>query len=353
MKKSVFLLLALAAPCALALPGPTAASYAWGAQLTVAGYDAAKPVLTNFPVLVLIAENAPSGFSYAQVLSPDGADLCFIDPNGNGLPFEIDTWNTNGTSLVWVTLPTMEQGTEFVMCWGGATSGKSVCPDNPFAGYKGVWHMNATSPADASGNGNGGTAAGLPAVSSSGAIGSALSLPTTSDYVTCGGNQSNAELKDAFTVEAWVKPDSYNGKRCFFGKTGFISIKTDGQTAIWVTTPGKLDHKFTNLSLPAANTWWHIAVTFQMNSPSGCKLYVNGAPVEPQNASTIDNQTGATEMWLGKNQWGENYTGLLDEMRLAVGIRSADWIAADCAQAAADGFVEFGTSCPASMVFFF
>ena len=211
--------------------------------------------------------------------------------------------------------------------------------------------MNAASPADASGSGNGGTAAG-GATTAAGRIGSALSLPTTSDYVSCGSNQSNAELKDAFTVEAWVNPDSYSGKRAFFGKNEFISIKTDGQTAIWVTTPGKTDHKFTGLSLPAAKTWWHIAITFQMNSSNGCKVYVNGAPVASQTASTIVNQTGSTEMWLGKNQWGENYTGLLDEVRLAVGIRSADWIAAECAQAG-DGFVEFGASGPASTLFFF
>ena len=346
MKKSVFLLLALAAPCALALPGPTAASYAWGAQLTVAGYDAAKPVLTNFPVLVLIAENAPSGFSYAQVLSPDGADLCFIDPNGNGLPFEIDTWNTNGTSLVWVTLPTMEQGTEFVMCWGGATSGKSVCPDNPFAGYKGVWHMNATSPADASGNGNGGTAAGLPAVSSSGAIGSALSLPTTSDYVTCGTHQSNAELKDAFTVEAWVNPASYSGNRCFFGKDKFISIRTESQNKIQVTTPGKKDHPFDKLSLPDVGTWWHLVVTFQKTTSNGCKVYTNGVFAAQQYANDIDDKSNPTEMWFGKNQWGQNYTGLLDEMRLSAGIKSADWIAATYATQTDPAFLTAGAATP-------
>ena len=117
-----------------ALPHPVAASFARGAQLEVAGYDASKPALSDFPVLVRIANDSPSGFAYSQLQSPStGADLCFIDMGGNGLPFEIDTWDPDGTSLVWVTLPTMEHGTQFVMCWGGATSGKTVCADNPFA----------------------------------------------------------------------------------------------------------------------------------------------------------------------------------------------------------------------------
>ena len=91
---------------------------AWGAQLSVSGYSGAD-AFSGVPVLVRLAENSPSGFSYSQLQSPtDGADLCFIDTSGNGLPFEIDTWNTSGESLVWVLLPTLESTTQFVMCWG-------------------------------------------------------------------------------------------------------------------------------------------------------------------------------------------------------------------------------------------
>ena len=39
----------------------------------------------------------------------------------------------------------MGQGTQFVMCWGSASSGKTVCADSPFADYVGVWHMSEAS----------------------------------------------------------------------------------------------------------------------------------------------------------------------------------------------------------------
>ena len=160
LKRAVSLLtltfiVAFAASTAQALPSPTAASYAWGAQLTVTGYTnelgvARSTELTGFPVLVRISPETIDGFQYSQMLSSStGDDLCFVDMSGNGLPFEIDTWDTAGTSLVWVAVSSMSQGAQFVMCWGGATSGKTVCSANPFAGYKGVWHMNAASPADA------------------------------------------------------------------------------------------------------------------------------------------------------------------------------------------------------------
>ena len=66
--KRPFPLFALLALCALtlpasALPGPSSASFAKGAKLTVAGYTGSSP-LAGFPVLVRIAENSPSGFSY-------------------------------------------------------------------------------------------------------------------------------------------------------------------------------------------------------------------------------------------------------------------------------------------------
>ena len=64
--------------------------------------------------------------------------------SGNGLPFEIDTWNESGTSLIWVQLPLMTNGTEFVMCWGSDSSGKDVCNAKPWSAYTGVWHMGET-----------------------------------------------------------------------------------------------------------------------------------------------------------------------------------------------------------------
>ena len=111
MKKLASLLLSLAASGALALPGPTSAAFDKGALFTVASYTGSSP-LSGFPVLVRIAANSPSGFSYADLHSPtNGDDIAFVGMDGAGLPYEIDTWNPSGTSLIWVRLPTMTYGT--------------------------------------------------------------------------------------------------------------------------------------------------------------------------------------------------------------------------------------------------
>ena len=312
------------------LPSPSGAAFSRGALFTVAGYAADKPALAGFPVLVRISDNTPAGFAYDQLHSPStGADLAFVDMDGNGLPFEIDTWDTNGTSLIWVRLPSMENGTQFAMCWGSETSGKTVCSDNPFDGYKGVWHMNSASPADASGSGNGGTAGGSAAVAA-GKVGSAVSLPNKSDYIACGQNLPNSDLFSGFTVEGWANLANTSGNHALFGKNVFMSVRANG-TSVQITTPGIKDH--TNISAGlSAGTWFHWAMTFVPGS-NGLKFYVNGANVNTQNASNLGNQNQSGEMWLGRNQWGndQNFQGFLDEMRLSAGIKSADWIAADYA----------------------
>ena len=347
MKTKVLLplLLALALP-AFALPGPAGASYDWGAQLTVAGYDADKASLADFPVLVRISEGAPSGFLYSQMRLQDGADLCFVDMDGNGLPFEIDTWNTNGESLVWVKLPSMEQGASFVMCWGSASSGKAVCADNPFAGYKGVWHMNETNAVDASGSGNDGTAAGSVTLAV-GAVGSGLSYPDKNSFVSCGTNQPNSELASGFTIEGWANQANYSGNQALFGKNLFMSVRIEGATTLRITTPGIKDHDTFNPGLPAAGTWYHWAMSF-VPGTGGFQFYVNGANVRSAWASSLGNQDKSGEMWIARNQWGsgQGFQGLVDEYRLSASIRSADWIAATYASQDDPTFLTAGPATP-------
>ncbi|MBQ7722674.1 MAG: hypothetical protein IJT64_07210, partial [Kiritimatiellae bacterium] len=118
--------------------------FARATEFTVNGYNGTTP-LTNFPVLVKISAGSPTGFKYSDLMFPDtGDDLGFVDAQGNGLPFEIDEWNTNGTSVLWVTLPEMTLDTNFVMVYRSAKTGKSLNGNNPFADYVGVWHLGET-----------------------------------------------------------------------------------------------------------------------------------------------------------------------------------------------------------------
>ena len=280
----------------------------------------------NVPVLLRLSEGAIQGFDSADVTS-SGFEI--LDGDGQRLPWEIDTWNPDGESLVWVLLPDYRDGASFTVRYGETFPDAPLPTTNVWAGYKGVWHMNAASPADASGSGNDGTAGGN-AATAAGQIGTALSLASTNDYVTCGTTLSNAVLAAGFTVEGWVNFANRSGYHAVFGKNLFVSFRSNGSNQIQITTPGKKDHNL-SVTVPAAGTWRHVVLSFQKNTSNGCKLYMDGALAKQMTAYDIENQTDPTEMWLGRNQWGapQNFQGLLDEMRLFAGIRSADWIAAE------------------------
>ena len=122
-------------------PDPTVAEFARGVKFTVAGYNGGSEVQTNFPVLVRLS-TAISGFKYSDFYA-DGSDLSlvdigFVDAETNGIPYEIDTWNPSGESLVWVNLPRMTNGTEFVMWYRSSKTGKALNSDNVWADYTGV-----------------------------------------------------------------------------------------------------------------------------------------------------------------------------------------------------------------------
>ncbi len=354
MKRSATILaaaLALASvPAGAALPRPAGdASFAWGAPFEVAGYGADRSPLANFPVLVRIAEDSPSGFSYSQLQLEDGADLCFVGMDGTGLPFEIDTWDPQGTSLVWVSLPILTNGAPFAMCWGSGASGKSVCSANPFAGYEGVWHMNSVDPADSSPNGFNGTHRTDNLSRVAGRVGAAVNVPRASvnDGITCGNVVPNSKLAGGFTIEGWCRPAQYGGMgdgAAMFGKGGFVSLRIKDATTVILTTPSIKDHKMESLAgIPAAGDWWHFAATFQVNTnPNGLNFYIDGQLATTQRSYDATNKTDATELFLGNNQWNQAFMGDLDEIRLSAGLRSADWIAASCASQGDPAFLTAG-----------
>ena len=88
----------------------------YSVQYNVSGYSGTE-ALTNFPVLVRLSANSPVGFAYADCAS-GGADLAFTDAEGNAIPREIDTWNTSGELLVWVSVPVVTNGATFTMHYG-------------------------------------------------------------------------------------------------------------------------------------------------------------------------------------------------------------------------------------------
>ncbi len=159
-------------------------------KLGFAGYTRPE-TLFNFPVLVRLDPTIP-GFSYGQFASPVGGDLRFTDSSGvTLLPHEIDQWDTNGTSLVWVRLPQLSGPNDFIWAyWGnpGATSapawttnGAVWSPENLL-----VWHLKESGFPYLDSTGQHPSLSGVTPSSTPGAIGRACSLNGALQYLDAG-----------------------------------------------------------------------------------------------------------------------------------------------------------------------
>jgi len=211
IRKSFMFALTVAAAMLVATDTVEAASYAKYATITVDGVPE-ETTLTDFPLLVRISASSPSGFSYNDMMQQDHSDLRFEDKNGNGLAYDVDTWNTDGESLVWVKVPALERGDEITMRWGSAAPDANDAT-NVWSNYVFVWHGN--------GSGTGQDATGKTRTITPSGSGFALSQDEAAFLGACFKNESTANNKKVtvtnnpfaeltsyskFAVSGWIKP---------------------------------------------------------------------------------------------------------------------------------------------------
>ncbi len=360
------------------------AEFAAYADLTVAGYEAERPALENFPVLVRISESGIPGFAYS-LLQADGKDLAFTSIDGAATyPHEIDTWNPAGESLVWVLLPTMENGTTFRMHFGDESI--AAAPDYTTsgqlwidAGYIGVWHLGEPDPADwvvgtevpgvtgysrdSSAHALHGTNNVYTSHCSDGAIGSARYM-ATDDAVsrTKGGvivpgwsafMAQEGNFSSTFTASVWIRRKGLALKDAVAYETMLstkeaLSAKTDGwgfglttsYGTLLVYGTGSANKKVTPVPGEKQGGDWQ---KYDLVYTATRDVYTNGAPQSvgvfgANNATNSDLPLGigtnpdATNSWLGD----------LDEVRISAVVRTEDWIAADYATVKDSAFLSFG-----------
>ena len=86
--------------------------------LSTTGYTGS--FLTDFPVLVRLSEAKMTGFKYAEAAQEN---IRFLSPDGQTeYPREIEHWNPEGESLIWVKLPFLSSRTSFKFVWGGEST---------------------------------------------------------------------------------------------------------------------------------------------------------------------------------------------------------------------------------------
>ena len=339
--------------------------------------------LSGRPVLVRLSADHPAGFAYRDC-TPDGSDIRFAGADGKAIPFEIDTWDPSGESLVWVRVPSVAQGTVFTMFYKGAPSAANDTRE-VWTGYTGVWHLNALGPDDAAmwqsqGVYSNSTAAvGIDGHLSTnsvpgeaGRFGFSFRVndstgPSAGNYneggvwVNDAGVDSPLDAGGVFTISGWFKHGNwnFNWDNLFYKRmneannadpTGSFMARISSQvneTKVSIRGAGSSRVRLENASEmheSMIDNWVYLTLVF--NGTTGA-IYENGAlcrsgtfnvatdndaPLVFGNTAAIAN--GAT----GEQAWN----GWIDEVRYLRAAKSADWIAAEYAAMAGDGFLTAG-----------
>jgi Concanavalin A-like lectin/glucanases superfamily/Domain of unknown function (DUF2341) len=331
-----------------------AADYGSRLKIFFSGYNGAE-TLTGFPVLVKLSTNLP-GFSYRQFASPGGGDLRFTDAGGQVLiPHEIDEWNTNGTSSIWVNVPAIQpqpSTNNFIWAyWGNpaATNPPTYSTNGAvWPGYDLVWHLKEGGFPFADSTLQYPALTGTGPASTAGEIGRGCAFNGSSQFLNAGP----VGLGNAFTLSAWVKLDLaasniqtiWANKTSGWNSAGFAlyanSYKTTDGTLILETGDGVNGLDASTATGVVTAGQWH-QVTAAVDEAAGtARLYVDGTDCT-SSATIVADFPNQSAVNLGRFTNSTYYcNGVLDEARIRSGVESSSQIWADWATAAENAAFE-------------
>jgi hypothetical protein len=336
----------------LAVPQLNPTNYAYRLKISFPGYTG-QP-LTNFPALITLNPATTPGLSYSQFQS-NGSDLRFTDASGTSmLAYEIDEWNYDGSSLIWVDVPLLN-GTNIWAYWGNSND-TDVAPGSTNvwldANYEIVYHLKETNFPYADSTGQYPATNGVATTQAAGYVGHGQSFNGTSDFLTPGA----VTLSNMFTTYAWVYLDaSANNIQTIwcnqlgnYGNNGFAEFIDAYGTAdrgILVATgdvPGGsgsgTQPEFGSLS----SDQWHLFVVTFDQPTANFNAFLDGASIY---SGAINAGFALTnELYLGAflnpNFW---WTGDMDEARIQSGVASSNWITTTYLNMSEASFVSYSS----------
>jgi hypothetical protein len=334
----------LALGIALAAQGADFNGWSRKAKIQFSGYNppGGATALTNFPALVVLSTNIP-GFAYGDFLSLTNQDLRFTASNGTDeLNYEIEKWNTNGSSYVWVQVPRLaDTNTSVWAWWGKADTNAPAYTTNGATwsnGYAAVWHLgeagtgtradsastNPATPVAFSGN-----------EATNGVMGGAVNLNVTNS-LDCGRNIGNFALANPFTLSVWVNSVSNGANQGIYGNAdgnapyaaGYhVRINNTGRSIRFLLLQSGSVYVYSDSSTLAAG-WRHVTCVWPGTSPA--VIYVDGvrnsSAGTPGGTLTTITTTNSTRIGSIIASQAGSFNGGIDEMTVATVARSSNWV---------------------------
>ncbi|MCE9616069.1 MAG: lamin tail domain-containing protein [Lentisphaerae bacterium] len=316
------------APQSVAFTTPGYGSWSNTARIRFDGYVEAE-TLRDFPALVCLGPHL-AGFRYAS-FGGDWASLRFTDDaGGQQLPYDVDTWDTNGLSAVWVRVPALTNGAAIRAYWGrdGMTNPPPESQDGSVwrETFDGVWHGdealdNAAAPGSP-GRNSGSTA-------TTGPVGAARAFDGVDDAVEPALDTAwyHRHLA-AQSWSLWVRPAaSPSSGSTVFGAGGntnrlYIMMNTVPLVRKWSYGVGMTDR----LGPAYATGVWQM-VSLVLSNGTAYAQVNEGARVS---LGTYGDVALTNQPVLGmRGGAGFPFAGAIDELRLAPLARSAAWLRAE------------------------
>ena len=313
--------------------------YDYTMQISFTNYPYTQ--LPNFPALVKF--NTNDSF-YAGFSSTNAYDLRFTKEDGLSLlNYEIEEWNTGGTSYVWVQIEDFTNNCSIRAHWGNASATQPAYTTNGSVwteGYEAVFHMTEKDAQDSTTNGYDGTGYDNTATADA-QIGQGLTFDGTGDYVGLGAGTNPLSALVSWSLEWW------HNQAADHGSGGMLSVdpyNDAGNRFICQNNAGLVyanGWKFSGGPWPADSTWHHFVLS---KNGSAWTLYKDGVEWKTANSAWT---MGSTEMRFARHANDANATywkGALDEIRAASATRSSNWVWACWMNQGTnhDSFVEYG-----------
>ncbi|MBR2940635.1 MAG: DUF2341 domain-containing protein, partial [Kiritimatiellae bacterium] len=292
----------------------------------------------DVPVLLRLSTSI-AGFDYSQ-FRQNGQDMMILDEAANELPFEIESWNPEGESLVWVKVKNFTSATKLTVYYGADAANEANDPKDVWSAYAGVWHLDeteGTTVADATGRGGNGTCKGNSAALESGVFAGGRHNRNKGNGETSAASgivfdgMKSVRHNGKITLSAWVK--RYHTNLCWdhllYNKTGSSGVGgfaselygsgNYGQIAV-IGSGDNASGVYIEHGMSAADTWYHVAMVYDVQS---AYLYNNGAKKGggAMKSSMWDNGQ-AFSLGNDIDTNGSPWDGAFDEFRVSLGAMS-------------------------------
>ncbi|MBN2362454.1 MAG: DUF2341 domain-containing protein [Deltaproteobacteria bacterium] len=328
--------------------------------LTIANPTA--ETIADFPVLLRL----DCAVVACSLFGPNGADLRVADDSCQLLPHEIELWDTDGESLIWLRAPLIEPGgsSARIYLYGDVGTSPSILPLLPASdvwsnGYQGVYHLGAAV-TDSSPLANHGTGSGSGTTDQvAGAVGLGRRFKG-GQAIRLEDSQPLLQDVDGATVGLWLNLNPMaTARQIVLGISVGSSTPTassrmqlqESDSGVGNVTVRRLDsdpdEPLAVWSALTRGTFHHVVLRVRYREPR-LYVYIDGVQTSSDALTHLSpgstSDTPSRNAALGAQDDGSApfLVGILDEVRFSGVARSAGWIALEYLSQQAPGIVSIG-----------